>query len=89
MSLLLIFILSVCQNIAHRMSSRSRNRDNMKYHAICAVFSNGIFFFTMHLLVRNDLDWIMAIPYISGTVVGSLVGARVSMSIEKAIGAKT
>lgn len=89
MEMLLILGLAFIQNISFTMVSRSRNRDNMTYHTICAVFSNGIWFLTMHYLVVNDLSFWLAIPYILGTVVGSITGAKISMAIEKVIGAKT
>lgn len=84
-----ILTLAYVQNISFTMVSRSRNRDNMTYHAMCAVASNGIWFATMHHLVAAQLSWWMAVPYIIGTVAGSLTGAAASMRIEKLIGAKT
>jgi len=44
---------------------------------------------TVHFLVTADMNWLLAVPYIVGTVCGSLFGATISMRIEKAIGAKT
>lgn len=87
--MIIILLLAFIQNIAFTMVSRSRNRDSHAYHAICSVFSNGIWFATMHQLVATDLQWIMVIPYIIGTVTGSMLGATISMKIEKVIGAKT
>ena len=86
---LIIVALAFAQNTSFTMVSRSRNRDNMTYHAICSVFSNGLWFLTMHQLVAADLSLWLAIPYIGGTVAGSIFGAKVSMYIEKLIGAKT
>lgn len=86
---LTILALAFIQNVAFSMVSRSRNRDNMTYHATASVFSNGIWFMTMHELVALDLTYWLAIPYIIGTVSGSIFGAKVSMRIEKLIGAKT
>jgi len=86
---LTILFLAFIQNVSFTMVSRSRNRDNMSYHAICSVFSNGLWFLTMHQLVVADLDYMLAIPYIIGTVCGSIFGAKVSMKIEKLIGAST
>ena len=86
---LTILALAFIQNVSFSMVSRSRNRDNMTYHAICSVFSNGIWFATMHYLVAADLTFWLAIPYIIGTVCGSLFGVKVSMQVEKLIGAKT
>ena len=86
---LTILALAFVQNISFTMVSRSRNRDNMTYHAICSVFSNGIWFATMHLLVVSDLTWWLLAPYVAGTVAGSLTGATISMKIERLIGAQT
>jgi len=84
-----IFILAFIQNVSFSMVSRSRNRDNMTYHAICSVFSNGIWFLTMHQLVVADLYYWLIVPYVAGTVLGSIFGAKASMKIETLIGAKT
>jgi len=89
MSALIILLLAFVQNISFSMVSRSRNRDNMTYHAVCSVFSNGIWFATMHHLVVTDLSWWLLAPYVIGTVVGSITGAKISMRIEKLIGATT
>lgn len=86
---LTILLLAFVQNVAFSMVSRSRNRDNMTYHATCSVFSNGIWFMTMHQLVAMDMTYWLAVPYIIGTVAGSLFGVKTSMVIEKLIGAKT
>lgn len=89
MTWLFILCLAYVQNISFAMVSRSRNRDNMTYHALCAVAGNGIWFLTMRELVVADLSITLAIPYIVGTVSGSLTGAKVSIWIENLIGAKT
>ena len=86
---LIVLFLAFIQNVSFSMVSRSRNRDNMSYHAVCSVFSNGIWFATMHYLVAADLTFALAIPYIFGTVCGSIFGAKVSMKLEKILGAKT
>lgn len=88
-TILTILVLSFIQNVSFSMVSRSRNRDNMTYHAICSVFSNGLWFLTMGVLVAADLSIWLLFPYIIGTVCGSIFGAKVSMKIEKLIGAKT
>lgn len=85
---LTILGLAFVQNIAFTMVSRSRNRDNMTYHATASVLSNGLWFLTIRELVLADLTVWLMIPYIIGTVSGSLLGASISMKIERAIGAK-
>lgn len=84
-----ILLLAYIQNISFSIVSRARNRDNMYYHAIASVFSNGIWFLTMRELVISDLTPVLLLPYIIGTVAGSLTGAKVSMKIEKMINAVT
>ena len=84
-----ILLLAFAQNVAFSMVSRSRNRDNMTYHAICSVFSNGLWFVTISQLNTADFTLVLAVPYIVGTVAGSIFGAKVSMKIEKMIGAET
>jgi|GEM_PF-2909648 len=82
-----MFGLSFVQNVSFSIVSRSRNRDNNTYHLIAAFFSNGIWFLTMRYLVRADLTMALFLPYCLGTVTGSLAGVRVSMWIERMLGA--
>lgn len=89
MSILIIICLAFIQNVAFSMVSRSRNRDHMTYHATCSVFSNAVFFLTFHQLMIADFDIWLIIPYVIGTVSGSIFGAKASMKIEKIIGAVT
>jgi uncharacterized membrane protein YfcA len=84
---LVILALAFVQNVSFTLVSRSRNRSNMKYHMIAASFSNGIWFLTFRQLVRSDMNFILFIPYVVGTVVGSVCGVKVSMLIEKILGA--
>lgn len=89
MTYLVIMLLAFVQNISFTMVSRARNRDNMTYYTLCSVLSNGIWFLTMHHLVVTDMSLLLVIPYIVGTVIGSLFGAKLSIYIEGLIGAKT
>lgn len=85
-SLILIGIC-IAQNTAFSLVSRSRNRDNLLYHAGAAVLSNGIWFATMKYMIDLEfLGWLV-VPYVVGTVTGSLLGAKISMFIERLIGA--
>lgn len=87
--ILTTLLIAFIQNVAFTMTSRARNRSNQWYHAICSVFSNGLWFATVSILVVHDMDFSLALPYIVGTVAGSLLGANISMKIERAIGATT
>ena len=88
MTYALVLCLAFVQNVSFTMVSRSRNRDSMTYHAVCSVFSNGVWFLTMRELIVAELSLWLLFPYVVGTVSGSLFGARVSMRIESLIGAR-
>lgn len=81
--------LAFIQNIAFSLVSRSRNRDNINYHIVAAIFSNGVWFLTFKLLVTNNMDYILFIPYCIGTVLGSVFGVKISMKIEKWLNAQS
>lgn len=79
--------LAFVQNISFSIVSRSRNRNNIRYHVIAASFSNGIWFLTFRQLILADMNFVLFIPYCLGTVAGSVFGVRISMFIEKLLGA--
>ena len=87
-AMLKILFLAYIQNISFSIVSRSRNRNNMKYHIGAACFSNSIWFLTFRELVKSDMNYILFMPYLIGTVAGSLTGVKVSMWIEKLLGAE-
>lgn len=82
-----IIILAFVQNTSFSMVSRSRNRDNMRYHIIASFFSNTIWFFTMRELILADFVWYLFLFYAIGTISGSVFGAKLSMKIEQWLGA--
>jgi hypothetical protein len=84
-----ILLLAFIQNISFSIVSRSRNRDNKKYHIIASLFSNSIWFLTFRELILGDMNYLLFIPYVIGTVVGSSYGMTISMKIEKWLGAST
>lgn len=86
---LLLMVLAFIQNISFTVVSRSRNRNNFAYHLVAAIFSNGVWFLTFKSLITNNMNLALFVPYTIGTVSGSLVGQKVSMVIEKLIGAKS
>jgi hypothetical protein len=89
LSLLRMLLLAFVQNISFSIVSRSRNRDNIKYHIVAAVFSNSIWFLTFRELVLNDMNLILFVPYCLGTVAGSVYGVKISMWIEKKLNARS
>lgn len=87
MILLYVAALAYAQNISFCMVSRARNRNNQTYHMVAAILSNLTWFATFRVLVIENMDWTFFIPYLIGTVAGSLTGAAISERIEKRIGA--
>ena len=86
-AILTIFGLALVMSISFSVVSRSRNRDNIRYHIIAATFSNSIWFLTFRQLVISDMSFALFVPYCVGTVVGSVFGVKISMWIEKILGA--
>lgn len=84
---LILLIIAIIQNISFTMVSRSRNRDNKTYHIIASIFSNGIYFLVFKIMMKDNFAIELIIPYVAGTVTGSVLGMKVSMIIEKIIGA--
>lgn len=87
LALLKILVLAFIQNISFTIVSRSRNRGNKKYHMIAALFSNSIWFLTFRELVQGDMNLMLFVPYVIGTIAGSTYGMTISMKIEKILGA--
>lgn len=82
-----ILLLSFIQSISFSLVSRSRNRDNMRYHIIASGLSNTIWFLTFKQLIRTDMDIYVLPFYVIGTIAGSVFGIKISMKIEKWLGA--
>ena len=84
-----ILVLAFIQNVSFSIVSRSRNRDNINYHIIASLFSNTLWFLTMRELVVSNMTIWLLIPYIIGTVIGSVYGVKISMFIEKRLNARS
>jgi hypothetical protein len=85
----IIALLAFAQNISFSLVSRSRNRDNLNYHIFASILSNGVWFLTFRSLILNQMDLKLFIPYTIGTVTGSCFGVKISMAIERLLGAKS
>lgn len=83
----LMFMLAAMQSVSFSLVSRSRNRNNLVYHAIASIFSNGIWYLAFRHITQADMQPSYAPAYISGSVAGSLIGVGASMRIEKMLGA--
>lgn len=89
MLMLTVCALSFGQNITFTLVSRSRNRDNLSYHLVASLLSNGVWFLTFRQLVISDMTFTLFIPYTVGTVSGSLTGQKIAMVIESWLGIKS
>ncbi len=87
LKLLIMAGLAFAQNVSFSIVSRSRNRDNIRYHIIASVFSNAIWFMTFRQLVLGEMNLLLFVPYTLGTVTGSVFGVKVSMMLERWLGA--
>lgn len=80
MALTLWFFLLMVQNAAFTWVSRARNSGSYAYHAVAAVFSNGVFFvsqfFMIGMVAKPGMPLSEAMTlgaiYIAGTVIGSV-----------------
>lgn len=87
MNLFAWFLLLVLQNGAFTWVSRARNSGSLGYHAVAAVFSNGIWFASQFIMIAmvayggmTTLEAVSAgAVYIAGTVTGSVLMHWVSM----------
>jgi len=84
---LTLLLLAFSQNVSFSVVSRSRNRNNLTYHMIAAIMSNGIWFLTFKQLITANMSLLLFPTYCFGTVAGSLVGVKISMFFEKILNA--
>lgn len=89
LSMLTLMGLAYVQSVSFSLVSRSRNRNNINYHIIASIFSNGVWFLTFRELVTADMNLALFIPYTVGTVTGSVSGVKVSQWIEKKLHAES
>ncbi len=81
----IITALALGQQIAFSLVSRSRNRNNLTYHLIASVFSNGVWFLTFRQINSHNWNWGNYPPYAAGGAMGSITGVGISMNIEKSL----
>jgi hypothetical protein len=87
MNLFAWFLLLMVQNAAFTWVSRARNSGSVGYHAIAAVFSNGIWFVSQFFLISIVAKPGMPVAeivqlgviYVAGTVLGSVLMHEISM----------
>lgn len=79
--------LAFVQNAAYSLQSRAANRTSNLYHFIAAVFATTVFFVSLVYLIHLKVTLHVLLVYILGTMLGSVYGTKLSMGIERAIGA--
>ncbi len=87
MNLGIWFLILIAQNAAFTWVSRARNSGSIWYHALAAVFSNGIWFVSQLIMIATVIDKNMTTDraiqvgavYIAGTVIGSVLMHFISM----------
>lgn len=77
--ILMMFGSTILQNASFTLVSRARNSKSISYHAIAAVFSNGIWLLVIRQVVFNLDSWILMITYLLGSVVGSVAMHFIAM----------
>lgn len=87
--ILIMLGLTILQNAAFTLVSRARNSSSILFHAVAAIFSNGIWYLVIKQVVTTFDSWVMGITYIVGTVTGSVLMHYFSMNyLEKWFKAK-
>ena len=76
------------QSVSFAIVSRARQRNHDTYLMWASMFSNGVWYLTMHQLALKNITPDKTAPYVVGGVVGSLVGQNVAMHVEKKINAR-
>jgi uncharacterized membrane protein YfcA len=84
---LIIGMLAFVQNAGYSLQSRAGNRTSNLYHFIAAAFSTTIFYISLSYLVYLKVTLAVLLVYIFGTMLGSVYGTRLSVRLEKMIGA--
>lgn len=83
----LILGAALLQASAFTVVSRARQRNHELYIEWSSVFSNGIWFVTLNILVVHHMAPYLVIPYLVGMGIGSLWGQNVAIHLEAEIGA--
>lgn len=71
--------LTFIQNASFTLVSRARNSGSIKFHAVAAVLSNGIWLLVIRQVVVNLDKWWMMAAYLVGSVLGSIAMHHISM----------
>jgi multidrug transporter EmrE-like cation transporter len=80
MHYVLLFFATILQNLSFTVVSRARNSDNIMFHALAAIASNGLWFIVANSVIAKPNSVPLGITYVVGTVSGSILGHYVSMN---------
>ncbi len=87
-AVVLLLLYAVGQSTSFAVVSRARQRNHQAYLLWASVFSNGIWYLTMHQLALKNITSDKAAPYLVGNTLGSLAGQKMGMSVEKKVNAR-
>ena len=87
-NVVLLFGYAFSQSVSFAVVSRARQRNHNTYLMWVSIFSNGVWYLTMHQLALKNITPDKTAPYVVGGVVGSLAGQNVAMHVEKKIHAR-
>lgn len=82
----LVMGLAYLQNTTYAMQSRAGMRNSNLYHLLAAVAASLAYFWSLQLLVRNDLPLVLLVPYVFATVIATVHGNKLSIHLEKLLG---
>lgn len=77
--IVILFLTVLLQNASFTLVSRARNSASLKFHALSATLSNGIWLLVIRQVVTNLDSEIMMLTYLVASVVGSVIMHYVSM----------
>ena len=83
-----LLFYAFCQSVSFAVVSRARQRNHHGYLLWSSVFSNGIWYLTMHQLALKNITLDKTAPYLVGNTVGSLMGQNIAMKTEKKLVAR-
>lgn len=76
--------LTFLQNASFTLVSRARNSRSIKFHAVAAILSNGVWLLVIRQVILNLDKWWLMVAYLVGSVIGSITMHHISMKyIEK------
>lgn len=82
----LVMGLAYLQNTTYALQSRAGMRNSNLYHLLAAVAASLAYFWSLQLLVRNELPLVLLMPYVFATVIATVHGNKFSIRIEKFLG---